>query len=32
MINKSVANYTIKQLIGSGRMSDVYYAENKLAR
>ena len=32
MINKIVANYTIKHLIGSGGMSDVYYAENRLGK
>ena len=32
MINKTVANYTIKHVIGSGGMSDVYYAENRLGK
>jgi serine/threonine protein kinase len=32
MINKTIANYTIKNLIGSGGMAEVYYAENRLAK
>ncbi|MFZ1790658.1 MAG: SUMF1/EgtB/PvdO family nonheme iron enzyme [Saprospiraceae bacterium] len=32
MINKTVVNYTIKYLIGSGGMANVYYAENKLGK
>lgn len=30
MINKTINGYTIKHLIGSGGMADVYYAENSL--
>ncbi|MFZ1790660.1 MAG: SUMF1/EgtB/PvdO family nonheme iron enzyme [Saprospiraceae bacterium] len=32
MINKTINGYTIKHLIGSGGMADVYYAENKLGK
>lgn len=32
MINKIINGYTIKHLIGSGGMADVYYAENKLGK
>jgi serine/threonine protein kinase len=32
MINKTVVNYTIKHLICSGGMTDVYYAENRLGK
>jgi len=32
MINKTIVGYTIKHLIGSGGMADVYYAENKLGK
>lgn len=30
MINKNINGYTIKHLIGSGGMADVYYSENSL--
>ncbi len=30
MINKTINGYTIKYLIGTGGMADVYYAENSL--
>jgi serine/threonine protein kinase len=30
MINQVVANYTIKYMVGSGGMAEVYYAENRL--
>lgn len=32
MINKTINGYTIKHLIGSGGMADVYFAENKLGK
>ncbi len=32
MNNKIINGYTIKHLIGSGGMADVYYAENKLGK
>ncbi len=32
MINKTINGYSIKHLIGSGGMADVYYAENKLGK
>ena len=32
MINKTINGYTIKHLIGTGGMADVYYAENKLGK
>jgi len=32
MLNKTINGYTIKRLIGSGGMSDVYYAENRLGK
>lgn len=32
MNGKSINGYTIKKLLGSGGMADVYYAENKLGR
>jgi len=32
MLNKSLNGYTIRRLIGSGGMSDVYYAENRLGK
>jgi serine/threonine protein kinase len=32
MISKVIANYTIKYLIGSGGMAEVYYAENRLGK
>ncbi|MEZ4915060.1 MAG: bifunctional serine/threonine-protein kinase/formylglycine-generating enzyme family protein [Chitinophagales bacterium] len=30
MLNSSLNGYTLKKIIGSGGMADVYYAENKL--
>jgi len=32
MLNKTINGYSIKHLIGSGGMADVYYAENKLGK